>query len=268
MEDSASLVEGARAEESADDALRRFRSASRLSPAQQLLVRELAVWREAEARRRNLPRQFVLRDELLFDLAAKRPKTAADLAKLRELRRAAGRALRRELARDARNPAPPKPAAPLLAADLSRGGEAPARGAARSGAEGGRPLGSARRRARQSATARAPGAARRAAGAGRRRFPRLACDRCSPPLGSGPEPAAQARLLDPATFRRRLGQLGDQHDSRQLGPHPTQSVMNMQRHESEKQPEERKQPGGGVGVDPEDAEVENPVQGQAPRARG
>ena len=118
VEDSATLVEAARSEESPDDALRRFRSAARLTPSQQLLVRELATWREAEARRRNLPRQFVVRDELLLDLAVKQPKSVADLAKLRgyDARQAERYA---ESWLSLLGAARPKPAAPLVAADLT-----------------------------------------------------------------------------------------------------------------------------------------------------
>jgi ribonuclease D len=36
-------------------------------------ARELAAWREAEARRRDLPRSFVLKDDLLVQLASRRP---------------------------------------------------------------------------------------------------------------------------------------------------------------------------------------------------
>ena len=43
----------------------------------------LAISSEDEAKRRDLPRRFVLNDDLLFDLATKRPKTAKDLAALK-----------------------------------------------------------------------------------------------------------------------------------------------------------------------------------------
>ena len=49
------------------------------------LVRELAAWREREAQQRNVPRQRVLRDEVLLDIAARVPKTLPQLAQTRNL---------------------------------------------------------------------------------------------------------------------------------------------------------------------------------------
>jgi ribonuclease D len=48
-------------------------------------VRALAAWREQEAQRRDLPRNRVLRDDLLLELAASRPRSAEDIAKLRRV---------------------------------------------------------------------------------------------------------------------------------------------------------------------------------------
>ena len=53
---------------------------------QQLAVlRELAAWREHEARRRDRPRGSVLKDELLIEIARRRPKHAGQLSNLRGL---------------------------------------------------------------------------------------------------------------------------------------------------------------------------------------
>ena len=49
------------------------------------ILRELAKWREMTARKLNLPRNFVLRDQPLLEIAAHTPKTAAELKKIREL---------------------------------------------------------------------------------------------------------------------------------------------------------------------------------------
>jgi ribonuclease D len=49
------------------------------------LVRELAAWREAAAQQRNLPRNRLLRDESILEIAAHAPKTAAELARSRGL---------------------------------------------------------------------------------------------------------------------------------------------------------------------------------------
>lgn len=49
------------------------------------VVRALAAWREAEAQHRDVPRNRVLRDEQLFDIAAHRPPTTEELARTRGL---------------------------------------------------------------------------------------------------------------------------------------------------------------------------------------
>ena len=49
------------------------------------IVRALAAWREQEAQRRDLPRNRVLRDDLLLELAASQPRSAEDIARLRRV---------------------------------------------------------------------------------------------------------------------------------------------------------------------------------------
>ena len=49
------------------------------------LLRELAAWREREAQRRNVPRNRILRDEQIQDIAAHAPRGAQDLARTRGL---------------------------------------------------------------------------------------------------------------------------------------------------------------------------------------
>ena len=51
------------------------------------ILKELAAWREREAQRRNTPRNRVLRDEQLFDVAAHRPTSADALGRTRGLSR-------------------------------------------------------------------------------------------------------------------------------------------------------------------------------------
>ena len=43
----------------------------------------LAAWRETEAQQRDLPRNRVLRDETLIDLAGSNPKTPEDFNNIR-----------------------------------------------------------------------------------------------------------------------------------------------------------------------------------------
>jgi ribonuclease D len=51
------------------------------------LVRELAAWRETAAQQRNLPRNRLLRDESILEIAAHAPANVADLARTRGLGR-------------------------------------------------------------------------------------------------------------------------------------------------------------------------------------
>jgi ribonuclease D len=61
----------------------RIRGWDSLKPKGAAVLRELAAWREAEARRRNVPRGRVMRDEVLLQLARHPPKTVNDLRGLR-----------------------------------------------------------------------------------------------------------------------------------------------------------------------------------------
>lgn len=49
------------------------------------LIKELAAWREREAKRRDVPRNRILRDDALMEIAHHAPKNAADLARTRGL---------------------------------------------------------------------------------------------------------------------------------------------------------------------------------------
>lgn len=61
----------------------RIRGWDTLKPKGAAVLRELAVWREAEARRRNVPRGRVMRDEVLIQLARHPPKSLNDFHSLR-----------------------------------------------------------------------------------------------------------------------------------------------------------------------------------------
>jgi ribonuclease D len=61
----------------------RIRGWDSLKPKGAAVLRELAAWREAEARRRNVPRGRVMRDEVLLQLARHPPKSVNDLRGLR-----------------------------------------------------------------------------------------------------------------------------------------------------------------------------------------
>jgi ribonuclease D len=64
---------------------RRIRRGNNLSPAGLAILRELADWRDREARERDKPPGTVLHDEQLVDIARKAPRTFSDLQRLRGL---------------------------------------------------------------------------------------------------------------------------------------------------------------------------------------
>jgi len=61
----------------------RIRGWDSLKPKAAVVLRELAAWRESEARRRNVPRGRILRDEVLLQVARHQPKTVEELRSLR-----------------------------------------------------------------------------------------------------------------------------------------------------------------------------------------
>lgn len=67
------------------DRYQRIRGWDSLKPKQATVLRDLAAWRETEARRRNVPRGRVLRDEVLLQLARHPPKSVDELRGLRGL---------------------------------------------------------------------------------------------------------------------------------------------------------------------------------------
>jgi ribonuclease D len=96
----------------------------RLSGIHKLSRRELAVarevfrWREAEALRKNAPPRRILRDDLILELAKRRPGTVKDLLATRDMNRANYKRSLPELVKcierglalpDAELPQPPKP---------------------------------------------------------------------------------------------------------------------------------------------------------------
>jgi len=82
FEDSAALLDTSRFAEEPDIAYLRVKGAGRLDRRQLAALRILAAWRDGEARRRDLPRSFVLKDDLLLALATRRPQLPRDLQKL------------------------------------------------------------------------------------------------------------------------------------------------------------------------------------------
>lgn len=63
-----------------EDAWKRLKSRSR-DRRYLAILRELAAWREREAQRRDVPRNRILRDEQIYDVASVAPQTAEELAR-------------------------------------------------------------------------------------------------------------------------------------------------------------------------------------------
>lgn len=79
LEDSAALLDPARFSDDAERAYLRLKAAPQLTRAQLGLAQALAAWREREARGRDMPRSFLLRDDLLVALARRPPKNLQEL---------------------------------------------------------------------------------------------------------------------------------------------------------------------------------------------
>lgn len=73
------------------EAWRRLRGGADLAPENQQILCDLAEWREREAQTRNLPRAWVVRDEVLYELARHAPGNAQELVSIRGLEDSARR---------------------------------------------------------------------------------------------------------------------------------------------------------------------------------
>ncbi len=79
-EECTRLVATAAIEVDPEDAWRRLKGLTSLTPPQIALAGALAAWREREARRADRPRTWILRDEVLLATARRAPTSAAALA--------------------------------------------------------------------------------------------------------------------------------------------------------------------------------------------
>ena len=80
----ADLTNPATYDQPLDEAWKRIKVRSR-EPRFLAVLRALAAWRETEAQRRDLPRNRIVRDDLLLEIAANRPSTPEEFAKLRRI---------------------------------------------------------------------------------------------------------------------------------------------------------------------------------------
>ena len=78
----AGLTDPATYAQEPDEAWKRLKVRSR-DPRFLAVVQALAAWRERTAQERDLPRNRIIRDDLLLEVAANRPGTADELARLR-----------------------------------------------------------------------------------------------------------------------------------------------------------------------------------------
>lgn len=66
-----------------DDLWKRVRGAQKLSSPQLAVLRGIAVWREERAQDSNRPRRWILKDEVMVDLAKRSPANIENLKKIR-----------------------------------------------------------------------------------------------------------------------------------------------------------------------------------------
>ncbi len=83
--DSADLVANAKAEPDFDDYYRKLGSAWKLRPQELVVLRRLSAWREREARKRDRPRNRLIKENGLWELARRQPTDLAQLRTLKEV---------------------------------------------------------------------------------------------------------------------------------------------------------------------------------------
>lgn len=78
-------VESLYGESDPDQEMPRVRGSGSLSNQQRNILRALGAWRELKARKRNLPRNFILSDDAIVSLLKHPPKTADDIRPMKGL---------------------------------------------------------------------------------------------------------------------------------------------------------------------------------------
>jgi ribonuclease D len=81
--DFADLADPATYVQNPRTAWKRVKGRQPLRGVQMAVLQELAAWREAQARERDLPRRWVLKDEVLVELARRRPRDLRQLERVR-----------------------------------------------------------------------------------------------------------------------------------------------------------------------------------------
>jgi ribonuclease D len=98
IEDCQALTEPALYEPEAAAAWRRLKGLPQLAPRPRAIAKAVAIWREAEARRRNRPRSWVLPDAAVFNIAMAAPTGPAEFVSIRDFPADLGDTARQQLA--------------------------------------------------------------------------------------------------------------------------------------------------------------------------
>jgi ribonuclease D len=116
QEEMATLLEPTTYRLEPEESWRRLKPRAGSKPRLLAILREVAAWREREAQRRDIPRNRVIRDETVMDIAAHAPSTVEEIARLRGLSKglAEGRMGQDLLVAVARGVATPESEAPHL----------------------------------------------------------------------------------------------------------------------------------------------------------
>ncbi|MES1931960.1 ribonuclease D [Salinisphaera shabanensis T35B1] len=85
VDDFEQMVQPERFDVDTSAAWRRIKSWHRLNPAQQQALAEIADWREREAMASDRPRRWILADDIVIELAKRRPQNADALDEVRAL---------------------------------------------------------------------------------------------------------------------------------------------------------------------------------------
>ncbi|ACE84912.1 ribonuclease D [Cellvibrio japonicus] len=83
--DCADLVEQARAPDHFDDAYQKVGFAWKLRPQELAVLRQLCIWRETQARQRDIPRNRLIKEPSLWDIARKKPRDLQQLQQIADI---------------------------------------------------------------------------------------------------------------------------------------------------------------------------------------
>ena len=83
--DCADLVINARKPDNYNEAFHKVGFAWKLRPAELAILRDLCIWREAESRARDIPRNRLIKEPSLFEMARKQPQDATHLQRIEDI---------------------------------------------------------------------------------------------------------------------------------------------------------------------------------------